>query len=150
MWRACRNILPMNYCLKSRKVITEDKCLMCGKSESSRHILWDCNFVAEVWRESSLTLPNPNNLQRVFIDVVWKLREDQRVDWEIFATTTWCLWKNRNLFKHEGRCKQTKTIAREAEILVKEFRQKQGKLKSWLRSSVNISPPPFEPKNTPR
>lgn len=49
---------------------------MCGKSESSRHILWDCNFVAEVWRESNLTLPNPNNLQRVFIDVVWKLRED--------------------------------------------------------------------------
>ena len=106
------------------------------KSESSKHILWDCNFIIEVWRESSLTLPNPNNPQHVFIDVVWKLREDQRVDWEIFAPTAWCLWKNKNLFKHEGRCKQTKTIAREAEILVEEFCQ--------------YIPPSPEPKNPPR
>lgn len=124
MWRTCKNNLPTNYCLKRKRVITEDKYLMCGKSKSAMHILWDCKFVAEFWRESSLTLPNLNNPQRDFIDVLWELREDQKdIDWKIFVTTVWCLLKNKNSFKHEGRCKQTKTIVGVAEILAEEFCQ---------------------------
>ena len=43
------------------------------------------------------------------------------MDWEIFATTAWCLWKNRNSVKYEGRGKPTKAITREAETVVEEF-----------------------------
>ena len=53
---------------------------------------------------------------------LWRLRDIQsEVDWEIFATTAWCLWKNRNLIKYEGRGKPTKAIVGEAENLVEEF-----------------------------
>ena len=55
--------------------------------------------------------------------MVWRLRDVQsEVDWDLFATTAWCLWKNRNSVKFEGRGKPTKVIAGEAEALVAEFR----------------------------
>lgn len=44
------------------------------------------------------------------------------VDWELFATTAWGIWKNGNLVKHEGRCKLAKTIARDVANYVDEFR----------------------------
>ena len=40
MWRACRNILPTKFNLKQR--ITDDKCDICDKRETSGHILWSC------------------------------------------------------------------------------------------------------------
>jgi len=59
-----------------------------------------------------------------FIDTVWKLMDmPTEIDWELFATTTWGLWNNRNVFKHEGRCKQTKSIAMDSAKYVEEFRQ---------------------------
>lgn len=45
------------------------------------------------------------------------------VDWELFATMAWGIWKNGNLVKHEGRCKLAKTIARDVANYVEEFRQ---------------------------
>lgn len=71
---------------------------------------------------SNLTLLNLPNSQKEFIDVVWFLRETQKVvNWDLFAITTWSLWNNRNSVKHEGRCKPAKQIAREALNLAKEF-----------------------------
>lgn len=56
-----------------------------------------------------------------FIDVVWTLKEKDGVsDWELFAITTWMIWNNRNMFKHEGRCKDLKRIAMEAREYVKD------------------------------
>ncbi|XP_075669695.1 uncharacterized protein LOC142639391 [Castanea sativa] len=122
LWRACKNILPTNYNLKLRKVAIEDKCALCGKSESSGHILWGCKFVVDVWKETRLKLPRFQNLQHDFINVVWRLRDVRsEQDWDCFATTAWCLWKNRNSVKFKGRCKESKAIAREAENLVEEF-----------------------------
>lgn len=45
------------------------------------------------------------------------------MDWELFATTAWGIWKNRNLVKHKGRHKLAKTIAKDAASSVEEFRQ---------------------------
>ena len=42
IWRACRNILPTKSGLKKRKIITDDKCDICGERETSGHILWSC------------------------------------------------------------------------------------------------------------
>lgn len=51
-----------------------------------------------------------------FIDVVWTLKERKRVtDWVLFANMAWHIWNNRNAFKHEGRCKEAKSIAKEAQ-----------------------------------
>lgn len=122
MWRACKNILPTNYCLKFRKVTMVDECGVCGKVESSGHALWDCEVAKSVWKETKLSLPKFQNPQQDFIDVVWKLSEDRReISWETLATTTWCIWKNRNVTKFEGLCKLAKAIAKGAELLVEEF-----------------------------
>ena len=88
------------------------------------HILWNYRITTEVWKELGIKLPNGYYPQVEFIDIVWKLREvPNEVDWELFATIAWALWNNRNSFKHEGRCKQAKSIARDLAKYVEEFRQ---------------------------
>ena len=122
MWRACKDILPTNLGLKLRKIQVEDVCGVCGKVESSGHVLWECEMAEAVWRESKLVLPKLQRPLRDFIEVVWKIWEDGReISWESFATTAWCIWKNRNAVKFDGSGKTGKIIAKEAEILVEEF-----------------------------
>ena len=115
MWRACKNILPTNYGLKLKRIPMEDACGVCGKVKSSGHALWDCEVAEAVWKESKLTLPKFRSPLRDFLDVVRKIWEDRRdISWETFATTAWCIWKNRNATKFEGRNKARKMVAREA------------------------------------
>ena len=48
-WRACHKILPTAVNLTSRKVIHDDKCLICTReSESTIHALWDCAAVQDI------------------------------------------------------------------------------------------------------
>ena len=61
LWRACKNILPTNYNLKLRKVAIEDKCAVCGNPKSSGHVLWDCVFAIDIWKETRLILPKFQN-----------------------------------------------------------------------------------------
>lgn len=69
LWRACKNILPTNYCLAKRKVVNWDGCVLCGEKESSGPVLWDCRVASEVWKESDFTFLSWKNTQRDFIDV---------------------------------------------------------------------------------
>ena len=106
MWRACKNILPTNYCLWRRKVSTNDECVFCGVSESSSHALWDCWMAEAVWKETKMVLPKVCHPNREFIDVIWKGWEDwKEIEWERLACTAWCIWKNRNVAKFEGKVK---------------------------------------------
>ena len=124
LWRACKNILPTNFCLARRKVSRWDGYAWCGELESLSHVLWDCKAVAEVWTESSLNLPRWKNNHRDFIDVFWKIKEEARdIDWAMFATTAWSIWSNRNRYKHEGKFKPRKIVVKEVTRYVEEFRQ---------------------------
>ena len=72
----------------------------------------------EVWKEAELGLPVPNQPIRDFVDVVWVLKERKvDLDWDLFAITTWLIWNNRNSFKYEGKCKESRRIAKEARDL---------------------------------
>lgn len=114
LWRACRDILPTNYRLATRKVINDDSFAFCGECESSRHILWDCKVASKVWKEVDLGLPVLDQPTRDFVDVVWVLKDrKESTDWELFAITAWHIWNNRNNFKYEGRCKEVKRISKE-------------------------------------
>ncbi|XP_030969685.1 uncharacterized protein LOC115989962 [Quercus lobata] len=111
--------------------------------ESSGHALWDCEVAGAVWRESNLLLPKFRCAHRDFMEIVWKFWEGSReVDWECFATTAWCIWKNRNSLKFEGRGKAGKVIVKEAERLVEEFRigNSREKLPVVLRSQAWMAP----------
>ena len=59
-----------------------------------------------------------------FIDVVWKFWENQKEgELERLACIAWCIWKNQNAVKYEGRCKEVRRIVTEANALVEEFCQ---------------------------
>ena len=56
-WRACHEILPTAVNLTTRKVIHDDKCLICTrKLESTIHALWDCVAIQDIWAGSSRKL----------------------------------------------------------------------------------------------
>ena len=114
LWRACREILPTNYRLAARKVSNNDHCGFCGECESSGHTLWDCKVAIEVWREVDFGLPRLNQPMRDFVDVVWAVMERKEdMDWALFTIIAWHIWNNRNKFKHEGRYKDPRRIAKE-------------------------------------
>ena len=107
LWQACKNILPTNHCLWLRKVSKEDRCGLCGLVESSGHALWDCCMAEVVWKEAKLTLQRGCHSHRDFIDVVWKFWENRKEgELERLTCIAWCIWKNRNAVKFEGRCKE--------------------------------------------
>lgn len=70
MWSSCRNILPTKHQLKTRGINIEKGCDLCGQCESSEHMLWGCNFAAEVWGESRLKLPFIPYPTKDFMEVV--------------------------------------------------------------------------------
>ena len=72
MWRAWKNILPTNYGLKLKRIPVEDECRACGKVESSRHALWNCEVAEAMWRESK-ALPKFQSPLRDFMEIVWKI-----------------------------------------------------------------------------
>ena len=77
------------------------------------------------------------------MDVVWALREKKvELDWVSFAITAWLIWNNRNSFKHEGKCKDAKRIAKEARELVKEVQESQNPISQRMASGCNQWRPP--------
>ena len=76
-----------------------------------------------VWKETKMVLPKVCHPNHDFIDVIWKGWVDQKeLEWEWLACIAWCIWKNRNAAKFEGKFKQAKDVASEALALVDEFK----------------------------
>ena len=101
----------------------ETSCDVCERDETVSHILWGCHTAADVWSATKLKLPLLLETHLDFMDIVWELRERcSEVDWELFATTGWSLWSNRNKLRHEGRGKTIAKIVKFAVEYVKEVR----------------------------
>ena len=106
MWRACKNSLPTRNRLKSKGVGCEDCCALCGASETSGHILWDCTFAKEVWSGTKIKLPALLEPVNEFLNLVWEVVDScPNVNWVLFAVTAWRLWNNRNSVIHGGHSK---------------------------------------------
>ena len=75
LWRACKNILPMNHCIIRRKVGTMDGCVFCGKEETLGHTLWNCSMATEVWKELGIKFPSRISSQRDSIYIMWLTKE---------------------------------------------------------------------------
>ena len=76
---------------------------------------------------------------------MWKIWEDRReFSWETFATTVWCIWKNKNATKFEGRNKVGKMFAREEELLAKEFSTSNIVVAHSTATRIGIRKPPCE------
>ena len=68
----------------------------------------------------------------------------REINWECFATTAWCIWKNINSLKFEGRGKAGKLIVKEAEMLVEEFSSGNIKEKLLVVTRTQAWRPPRE------
>ena len=57
-----------------------------------------------------------------FIDIVWEIKNRcERVNWELFATTIWGIWNNRNQVRHGGQCKSFEVIVKGVADFLNEY-----------------------------
>lgn len=43
LWKACHDILPTRVNLKTKKIVEDPSCPLCGREqETTVHILWQC------------------------------------------------------------------------------------------------------------
>ena len=50
LWRACTNSLPTKVNLMKKKIVSDPMCHRCGRcEEDTKHALWDCEAVKQVW-----------------------------------------------------------------------------------------------------
>ncbi|KAL0004652.1 hypothetical protein SO802_012213 [Lithocarpus litseifolius] len=123
MWRACKNILPTRNRLKERGARCEDCCVLCGSSETSGHILWDCKFAKEVWSGTKIKLPVLPEPVNEFLNLVWQVVDSCRnVNWVLFAVTAWSLWNNRNSVIHGGQSKRKEGLIKAVASYVEEIK----------------------------
>ena len=126
MWRACKNILPTRNRLKSKGVGCEDCCALCGASETSGHILWDCTFAKEVWSRSKIKLPALPKPVNEFLNLVWVVVDScPNVNWVLFAVTAWSLWNNRNTMIHGGQSKGKEGLIKSVAGYVEEIKREK-------------------------
>ncbi|XP_075655070.1 uncharacterized protein LOC142625269 [Castanea sativa] len=117
--------------------------ILCGKWETSGHVLWGCNLVGSVWGNTKIKLPIFEPSPREFIDIVWEIKAKKpEIDWELFAVTAWSLWNNRNSVRHGGRSKTAKVIVREVAAYADEVRiGSEGQVSSTPHFNSLWSPP---------
>ena len=124
MWRACKNILPTKFRLKSKGLEVESSCDVHGRDETASHILWGCKTAAEVWSATKIKLPLLSEPCLNFMDIVWEIRERcPAVDWVLFAITSWSLWSNWNKLRHDGSGKTIAEMVRFTAKYAKKVRQ---------------------------
>ena len=71
---------------------------------------------------NQLKLPYFRDPPSDFIDIVWEIKNRcEGVNWELFTTTVWGLWNNRNQVRHRGQCKSYKVIVKEAAEYLNEY-----------------------------
>ena len=121
MWRACKNILPTRNRLKVKGVGCEDYGALCGSSETSGHILWDCKFAKEVWSGTKIKLPDLPEPAPEFLNLVWEVMDSHpNINWVLFAVTAWSLWNNRYTVIHGGQSKGQKGLIKSVAAYVEE------------------------------
>jgi hypothetical protein len=48
--------------MKRFKMVEDDKCLRCGKQETTFHLLWECEHVQKIWSFFNKLMSNINNI----------------------------------------------------------------------------------------
>ena len=137
-WRACKNILPTKLRLKACGIDLDGGCDMCGSGELTGQVLWSCKMAEAVWSGTRLKLPFFQDPPTEFIDIVWAIKERfAGANWELFATTVWGLWNNRNQVRHGGQCKSHEQIVKEAADYLKEYQAANKGARNTTTSAVS-------------
>ena len=144
IWKACKDILPINLNLYRKKISSSLTCELCDEDpESMMHVLVHCQFAQEVWRHiplaSILNWP-PSHLFADFIHHGLQILNSP--DIELFFTIAWRLWTARNDRIWDNHQIPTKEVYCQAGCYVQEFlNQKESDQEQQLRPAHYWIPP---------
>ncbi|XP_042942596.1 uncharacterized protein LOC122276753 [Carya illinoinensis] len=148
MWRACLESLPTRLNLAKKRICESPKCLVClSEDETMIHILWNCPFAIDVWRQGPSGLHKSSIRPRKFSDLVEALIStcDQET-MELFAIITRSIWGRRNQFIFENSFAHPFALAQIVKNSLQEFKAARQKPQASSRGMVEgigiWNPPP--------
>lgn len=129
-WRACQNILPTRDNLARRKIIEDDKCLLCTRCVESRiHVLWECGVEQDIWVGSLVKLQRytlgQHDVVQLFQELLSRLHT---TEFELFLVQAWLIWNQRIVMNHRRKLKDPKWLNKRAADYLDDFRQAQDLL----------------------
>ena len=125
-WRLVHNIIPSVGNLRRRGIQIDDRCCICGEfGETVVHVMLKYRFCKEVW---AMVYPKLNEIVNLNLEWgnIWHVIFQQIIkdDYvEIFLTTCWMLWNNRNKCFHDNYCLSATKIFSSVNSLISDFKQ---------------------------
>ncbi|KAF4380062.1 hypothetical protein F8388_018186 [Cannabis sativa] len=127
VWRAASNCLAtkVNLCIK--KVLTDNKCPLCGVfAEIELHLLVSCQFAWACWEFSGFNAADRNPVSLLS----WFNFNAARMDDEKLGRVVmlcWAIWSARNDFLWKNRVRSVKNVVEFAQSSLHQFLKAQGK-----------------------
>lgn len=102
-WRVCTDTLPSRANLTKKGVLLVDSCPNCdAPQETAHHILRDCSFSRAVWFAEPLGLGAVVNSNEPIKEWLFRVLEEEMVDYDAVLMFLWSLWKEWNCVVWEG------------------------------------------------
>ncbi|XP_060964965.1 uncharacterized protein LOC115719088 [Cannabis sativa] len=127
VWRAASNCLAtkVNLCIK--KVLTDNKCPMCGVfAETELHLLVSCQFAWVCWEFSGFNAADRNSNSLLS----WLSFNATQMDNEKLCRVVmlcWVIWSARNDLLWKGQVRSVKDVVDFAQSSLDQFMKAQGK-----------------------
>ncbi|KAL0004681.1 hypothetical protein SO802_012242 [Lithocarpus litseifolius] len=104
-WRACHDILLTRGNLKKKRVLLDEMCPLCFRSqESTIHALWECSAAQDVWHGSARALQKCGTGQTDFTSLLeYLLDQMENIEVELMIVQAWLIWNQRNRVVHGGK-----------------------------------------------
>ncbi|GMI83381.1 hypothetical protein HRI_002007400 [Hibiscus trionum] len=101
VWKFIHGFLPTRQNLCFRKITQNASCLRCNTSiESTEHIIRDCQFAYDIWRNLGITWPTHLNTVNFKEWLTWILMHHSKHTHRKIAITIWAIWYSRNKLYH--------------------------------------------------
>ncbi|XP_060965673.1 uncharacterized protein LOC115711034 [Cannabis sativa] len=127
VWRAASNCLATKANLCIKKVLTENKCPLCGVfAETELHLLVSCQFAWACWEFSGFNAADRNPVSLLS----WLSFNAARMDDEKLSRVVmlcWAIWSARNDLLWKNRARSVKSVVDFAQSSLHQFLKAQGR-----------------------